>query len=114
MTSPELNAKISVWRQAAIDGTLSQEDLREAIEALRGDRRSAAVASDKSRRAKAVAPLHALWRRMEREMKAGPPSDRGPGPAEVPGKGLPADVAMPLHPAVVVVKVTKAGGGRRP
>lgn len=54
MTSLELNAKISVWRQAAIDGTLSQEDLREAIEALRGDRRSAAVASDKSRRAKAV------------------------------------------------------------
>ena len=54
MTNPELNAKISVWRQAAIDGTLSQEDLREAIEALRGDRRSAAVASDKSRRAKAV------------------------------------------------------------
>ena len=54
MTNPELNAKISVWRQAAIDGTLSQDDLREAIEALRGDRRSAAVASDKSRRAKAV------------------------------------------------------------
>ena len=54
MTNPELNAKISVWRQAAIDGTLSQDDLREAIEALRGDRRSAAVASDKSRRAKEV------------------------------------------------------------
>ena len=54
MTNPELNAKISVWRQAAIDGTLSQEDLREAIEALRGARRSAAVAPDKSRRAIAV------------------------------------------------------------
>jgi hypothetical protein len=54
MTNPELNAKISVWRQAAIDGTLSQADLKEAIEALRGDRRSAAVASDKSRKAKAI------------------------------------------------------------
>lgn len=54
MASPELNAKISVWRQAALDGTLSPEDLRQAIDALRGERRGAAVASDKSRKAKAV------------------------------------------------------------
>lgn len=54
MASPELNAKISVWRQSALDGTLSPEDLRQALDALRGERRGAAVASDKSRKAKAV------------------------------------------------------------
>ena len=52
--TPELNAKISVWRQAAIEGTLSQDDLREAIAALRGDRRGAAVASEKSKTKKAI------------------------------------------------------------
>jgi hypothetical protein len=55
MASPELNAKISLWRQQAIDGTLSQSDLREAIAALRGDRKSAAVASEKSKTKKAAA-----------------------------------------------------------
>ncbi len=54
MASPELNAKIAMWRQSALDGTLSQDDLREAIAALRGDRKSAAVASEKSKRSKAI------------------------------------------------------------
>jgi len=54
MASTELNMKIAAWRQAALDGTLTVADLTEAIEALRGDRKSAAVASDTSRRAKAV------------------------------------------------------------
>ncbi len=54
MATPELNAKIAVWRQSALDGTLTQDDLRQAIDALRGERRSASVASDKSRKAKAV------------------------------------------------------------
>lgn len=52
--TPELNAKISVWRQSALEGTLSQDDLREAIAALRGDRRGAAVASEKSKTKKAI------------------------------------------------------------
>lgn len=55
MASPELNAKIALWRQQAIDGTLTQEDLREAIAALRGDRKGAAIASEKSKTKKAAA-----------------------------------------------------------
>lgn len=55
--SPELQSKIALWRQKAIDGTLTQEEMKEAIVALRGDRRSAAHASDKSRRTKAKAAI---------------------------------------------------------
>lgn len=51
--SPELQSKIAIWRQRAIDGSLTEADLTEAIRALRQDRVGAAVASDKSRRAKA-------------------------------------------------------------
>lgn len=51
--SPELVAKIAVWRQKAIDGTLTLEETREAIEALRQGRNSAYHASEISRRTKA-------------------------------------------------------------
>ena len=51
--TPEMNAKIAIWRQKALDNTLTVEDMKEAILALRGDRVGAAVASDKSRKAKA-------------------------------------------------------------
>ncbi len=56
--TPELQAKIAGWRQKAIDGTLSVEEMKEAIIALRGDRLSAAHASEASKRktAKAVIP----------------------------------------------------------
>lgn len=55
--SPELQSKISIWRQRAIDGTLTEADLTEAIRALRQDRVGASVASEKSRRAKAKAEI---------------------------------------------------------
>lgn len=51
--SPELQAKIQLWRQKAINGNLTQDEMGEAILALRADRVGASIASDKSRRAKA-------------------------------------------------------------
>ena len=51
--TPETNSKIATWRQKALEGTLSVEDLRQAIEVMRGDRRGASVASEASRRKKA-------------------------------------------------------------
>lgn len=55
--TPELNAKIAIWRQKALDGELSLEETREAIAALRQGRVSAAHASEASRRKKAVAEI---------------------------------------------------------
>jgi hypothetical protein len=48
--SPELQAKIAIWRQKAIDGTLTVEEMKEAILALRAGRVSAAHASENSKR----------------------------------------------------------------
>ena len=53
MATLDMMTKIAVWRQKAIEGTLSIEEMKEAIQALRGDRRGAAIASDKARKAKA-------------------------------------------------------------
>lgn len=53
--TPEMNSKIGLWRQKALEGTLTTDELKEAVEALRGDRRSASVASEASRRGKAKA-----------------------------------------------------------
>lgn len=51
--SPELIAKIAAWRQKSLEGTLTQDEMREAIIALREGRVSACFASASSR-AKAV------------------------------------------------------------
>lgn len=58
MQSPELQSKIAVWRQRALEGTLTQDEMREAVKAMRGDRLAAASASENSRRkvARAVVP----------------------------------------------------------
>lgn len=55
--APELQSRIALWRAKALDGTITIEELREAVAAMRQDRKSAAVASDKSRRAKAKAEI---------------------------------------------------------
>jgi hypothetical protein len=55
--SGELQQKLTLWRAKCLDGTITIDELREAVQAMRGDRRSAAVASDKSRRAKAKAEI---------------------------------------------------------
>lgn len=56
--SPEVQSRIATWRQKAIDGTLTKEEMLEAIVLLRQDRRSASVASAgaATARKKAAAP----------------------------------------------------------
>jgi hypothetical protein len=51
--TPELNAKIAIWRQKALDGTLALDEMKEAISALRQGRVSAGIASATSRAKKA-------------------------------------------------------------
>ncbi len=51
--TPELLAKIAIWRQKAIEGTLTIDDQREAIAVMRDGRLGASVSSDQARRAKA-------------------------------------------------------------
>lgn len=58
--SPETQAKVQLWRQKAREGTLSQEERREAIQLLRQDRIGAAQVSTASRAKKAPkAPVNA-------------------------------------------------------
>jgi len=52
--SQELQAKIQLWRKKAREGTLTQEEMREAIAALRQDRIGAAGTSAASRERKAT------------------------------------------------------------
>jgi hypothetical protein len=55
--TPELSSKIQTWRARAVSGELTKAELAEAVRALRQDRVGAAIASDKSRRAKAKAEI---------------------------------------------------------
>lgn len=55
--TPELASKVQTWRARAIDGSLTREEMKEAITALRAGRVGASIASDKSRRAKAKAEI---------------------------------------------------------
>ena len=48
MISPELQSQIQTWRQKAAAGTLSIEEMRDAVAAMRGSRLSAAEAAAKS------------------------------------------------------------------
>lgn len=47
--SPELQAKIQLWRNKAREGTLTQAEMREAIAALRADRAQVPVATGGSK-----------------------------------------------------------------
>lgn len=51
--SPEMQLKIQEWRAKAREGTLTQEEMREAIAALRRDRGAVAQASAGSKVTKA-------------------------------------------------------------
>ena len=58
--SPEAQSKVALWRQKAREGTLTQEERREAIKVLREDRIGAAQTSTASRAKKAPkAPINA-------------------------------------------------------
>ncbi len=52
--SPEAQAKVQLWRQKAREGTLTQDEMREAIATLRQDRVAAAGASAVSRAKKSA------------------------------------------------------------
>lgn len=54
--SAELQSRIAVWRAKATDGTLTQEEMREAIQVMRQGRMSAATSSA-SRKAKVIAAI---------------------------------------------------------
>jgi len=54
----ELQQKIAIWRQKSAEGTLTLDEMREAVVLLREGRRSAATAaSTGARRAKAKAAI---------------------------------------------------------
>ena len=53
--TPEMQAKIQLWRQKAREGTMTVEEYREVIAALRQDRVAAAGASASSKERKATA-----------------------------------------------------------
>jgi len=57
--NPEILAKIAIWRQKAVEGTLSKEEMVEAIKLIREDRVSAVRASESGRKAKAQAVIPA-------------------------------------------------------
>ena len=52
--SPEVQSRIAVLRQKAADGSVTLEEMKEAIVLIRGDRASAAIASETSRRNKST------------------------------------------------------------
>ena len=58
--SPETEARVALWRQKALDGTLTLEESREAITYLRQSRGVAAAASAKSRSVKSPIDGEAL------------------------------------------------------
>ena len=58
--SPEMQAQVQIWRQKAREGTLTQEERRDAIRLLREDRKGAEGVSAASRAKKAPkAPVNA-------------------------------------------------------
>lgn len=57
MTNPvslELQAKINAWRQRAAEGTLTLDEMKEAILYLRQDRMQAATSAAATKRKKAI------------------------------------------------------------
>ncbi len=55
--SPEISMKVAAWRQKAAEGTLTLDDMKEAIIHLRAGRVNAANASAASKRKKAITEI---------------------------------------------------------
>lgn len=68
--TPEINAKIFTWRQRCVDGTITEEQLTEAMAALRGERKTAA-ATTKAAKAKAAKAAIPSAKSLLDEMEAG-------------------------------------------
>jgi len=52
--TPELSAKITYWRHSLAEGTITQEEMKEAIRALREGRLAAGQATSAAKRKKAI------------------------------------------------------------
>lgn len=55
--SPELQSKLAVWRAKALDGSITKEEMHEAMALMRGERTGAVKASENSRRKTARAAV---------------------------------------------------------
>lgn len=55
--SPETLSRIAILQQKCAEGTVTVEEMREAVLLLRGERRTAATASETSRRKTAKAAI---------------------------------------------------------
>lgn len=53
---PELQSQIKIWRSKAADGTITLDEMKAAVIALRQGRRQAAVASESSGKSKSKKP----------------------------------------------------------
>lgn len=51
MYSPETQSKLALWRQKVADNTITDEEMKEATELLRGERKAAMESSAKRRKA---------------------------------------------------------------
>lgn len=58
--TPETLSRINMWRAKCVDGTITPDELQQAMAALRGERKASAVATSSSKarvtKAKAVIP----------------------------------------------------------
>jgi hypothetical protein len=57
--STVIGSSIQIWRQKAADGTITLEEMRQAIAAIRAERVGASTKSDTSRASKATAKAKA-------------------------------------------------------
>jgi hypothetical protein len=57
MYSPDLQSKIALWRQKSAEGSMTVVEYREAIEALRAGRLSAAESSKAKKQKKVAEPI---------------------------------------------------------
>lgn len=55
----DLQSKIALWRMKAVDGTLTQAEMKEAIIYLRAGRKASAEASAASKRKRAIVEIPA-------------------------------------------------------
>jgi len=63
--TPETSAQLQLWRQKAIEGTLTKEEMRDAIILLREDRVRAAATSTKAKAKKVSIDAEALLGELE-------------------------------------------------
>lgn len=52
-----LSARVEIWRKKVLDGTITIEEMREAVEAIRQGRVTAAATAAKSRSSARAAPI---------------------------------------------------------